>query len=229
MAMPIEERRARGRAFHKAKNDAKAIAAGRVPGLIGHPRLSDDEREAARIRKNKKACAAALKRRTAMRATRAIAEGRIPGCPGKKRVLVTDEQRRAAACRRAKTYRDANLEKVRAADVARNLVRMPLLKEANPVAYRLSRVAIAAASRARQAGGCSPDGLTAIVRRVFAASGGKCAACPSTRNLELDHIVAVTNGGDNSEDNLQFLCSPCNKSKAAKDYDTWLQSRRLAA
>jgi 5-methylcytosine-specific restriction endonuclease McrA len=34
-----------------------------------------------------------------------------------------------------------------------------------------------------------------------------------SRKLETDHIVAYYFGGDNSESNLQVLCSPCNQNK----------------
>lgn len=50
----------------------------------------------------------------------------------------------------------------------------------------------------------------------------KCVLCgqsPSTNPsiiLEIDHVIAITNGGDNSNDNLQTLCSKCNNGKLNK-------------
>ena len=34
---------------------------------------------------------------------------------------------------------------------------------------------------------------------------------------ELDHIVALVNGGEDAEDNLQGLCADCHATKTAKD------------
>lgn len=34
---------------------------------------------------------------------------------------------------------------------------------------------------------------------------------------ELDHIVALTNGGTDTDDNLQGLCADCHKDKTAED------------
>lgn len=230
MAMSLEEKRKRDRDHKRAVNHAAAIAAGRVPGRPGQPpKPMTEERIALLAERAKRKAANFRKWRSKKRAEQAIAAGRIPGKPGTKRVLVTDEMVREAANRRAKAWRLRNLERVRQADLARNLIRMPRLKEENPVACRLSRVAIAAAARAKQAGGCSPQGLTAIVRRVWERANGHCAACSVEAALELDHIVAVINGGDNSEGNFQFLCMPCNRSKGAKDFNTWLHSRQMAA
>jgi 5-methylcytosine-specific restriction endonuclease McrA len=56
-----------------------------------------------------------------------------------------------------------------------------------------------------------------IVRRF----GGQCPKC--TRSLkhvawDCDHIVALTNGGENRESNLQPLCaSPCHSNKTKSD------------
>lgn len=52
--------------------------------------------------------------------------------------------------------------------------------------------------------------------------GGKCELCGSTDRLELDHIIPVSRGGDNSDGNFQFLCLTHNRSKKASDYMEWL-------
>lgn len=41
----------------------------------------------------------------------------------------------------------------------------------------------------------------------------KCAKCGSTRNLTLDHIVAVVCGGKSVKENAQTLCGTCNNIK----------------
>jgi len=46
----------------------------------------------------------------------------------------------------------------------------------------------------------------------------KCVKCGSLEKLELDHIIAITEGGDNSEENIQVLCKSCNIKKGGKRY-----------
>lgn len=49
----------------------------------------------------------------------------------------------------------------------------------------------------------------------------------TTDRLELDHILAVANGGGNEGSNLLFLCQDCNRSKSDKDFHAWLASRLI--
>jgi len=51
-------------------------------------------------------------------------------------------------------------------------------------------------------------------------SGGRCALCGATnkeRLLDVDHIKPRSKGGKNEYENLQVLCSKCNRSKGNKD------------
>jgi len=54
-------------------------------------------------------------------------------------------------------------------------------------------------------------------RRVFARDGHQCLRCLTTADLTLDHIVPISQGGTNAEDNLQTLCRRCNGAKASKN------------
>jgi 5-methylcytosine-specific restriction endonuclease McrA/endogenous inhibitor of DNA gyrase (YacG/DUF329 family) len=45
----------------------------------------------------------------------------------------------------------------------------------------------------------------------------KCKWCGSKKDLQLDHIKAIINGGENSDDNAQTLCSRCNQKKRLED------------
>jgi hypothetical protein len=47
-------------------------------------------------------------------------------------------------------------------------------------------------------------------------AGGSCAYCRTTERLEIDHIVALANGGANDDSNLQVLCRVCNARKGAR-------------
>jgi 5-methylcytosine-specific restriction enzyme A len=62
-----------------------------------------------------------------------------------------------------------------------------------------------------------------------------CAACKAlgvvTVAEEVDHVVALANGGSDEDSNLQSLCAPCHAEKTAADlgytprkrirYDGW--------
>lgn len=51
------------------------------------------------------------------------------------------------------------------------------------------------------------------LKRIAERDGNYCAECESTANLTLDHIIPVSKGGTNEDENLQLLCRPCNNEK----------------
>lgn len=51
---------------------------------------------------------------------------------------------------------------------------------------------------------------------VWKRDGGKCLACGSRANVEYDHIVPVSKGGTSDAENLQLLCSSCNRKKRVR-------------
>jgi 5-methylcytosine-specific restriction protein A len=56
--------------------------------------------------------------------------------------------------------------------------------------------------------------------RIFDKCKGRCAQC--TRVIrggqwQADHVVALINGGEHREHNLQCLCTDCHKTKTAGD------------
>lgn len=52
-------------------------------------------------------------------------------------------------------------------------------------------------------------------RKVFERNAYRCVTCGSFKDLHVDHIVALTNGGTDDLDNLQTLCAVCNMRKGA--------------
>lgn len=60
----------------------------------------------------------------------------------------------------------------------------------------------------------------AVRRAIKERDGHACVLCGASRRLEIDHIVPVSLGGDNSIDNGQTLCHDCHRSKS-------LQQRKL--
>jgi hypothetical protein len=51
---------------------------------------------------------------------------------------------------------------------------------------------------------------------VSVRDGGRCRQCGSTHQLHFDHVIPVSRGGANTPANVQLLCGPCNRAKAAK-------------
>jgi hypothetical protein len=50
---------------------------------------------------------------------------------------------------------------------------------------------------------------------VWQRDQGKCVECGSKEKLEYDHIIPISKGGSNTKRNVQLLCQPCNRKKAA--------------
>ena len=64
--------------------------------------------------------------------------------------------------------------------------------------------------------------------RTFGASKGigKCYVCNNeinSKRFDCGHIIAVSNGGDNTIDNLKPICSTCNKSMGTKNMENFKQ------
>src|SRR5210317_1769505 len=58
--------------------------------------------------------------------------------------------------------------------------------------------------------------------RVLSRDNNRCRWCGfanATRQLEADHIVPESKGGETTLDNLQCLCSACNKIKGSVQLD----------
>lgn len=67
--------------------------------------------------------------------------------------------------------------------------------------------------------------------KIFADAGERCAKC--TRKLvigddwDVDHRIALENGGTNAPENLQVLCDWCHEPKTADDHRTASKSKRV--
>jgi len=56
-------------------------------------------------------------------------------------------------------------------------------------------------------------------RELCAAYGGRCLRCGKIGELEPDHVMPLSKGGDDTIENIQPLCPNCNKHKHVKTLD----------
>ena len=49
---------------------------------------------------------------------------------------------------------------------------------------------------------------------VYSRDRGTCQCCGSYHNLEYDHVMPFSCGGNNNVSNIQLLCLRCNRSKS---------------
>jgi len=195
------------------------------------PRLTEDEKrerrrlKSANWRATNRERAREITRQSMKRiaAAKAIAEGRVPGKPGRPR-LQTDEQRRAA--------RKAITERWNAANQAVFLERAKLRERAKRAGTFVSRAkprltdearvivnrAWGSLRRARilQAGGTyTKDDIIALL----IAQESKCALCGKPfgpDGYHIDHFVPLSRGGTNDPSNLKLTHPVCNLRKGAK-------------
>lgn len=114
--------------------------------------------------------------------------------------------------RRAKAWRKANPDRYNEA--------MRNWKVANPERAKAIEIAGMMNRRSRNlAVGKAKSSDVKIVR-----ARRKCQACGVIHSrMEVDHIIALSQGGTNHLSNLQLLCRPCNRSKSWKDPIAWAQ------
>jgi hypothetical protein len=66
----------------------------------------------------------------------------------------------------------------------------------------------------------SPLSRTKVIQ-VMLKSEGKCVACGSQNELQVDHIIPHSRGGSDKLENLQMLCKKCNLDKRDKTMAEW--------
>lgn len=66
-----------------------------------------------------------------------------------------------------------------------------------------------------------------LAERLFKLQKGKCPCCaqPLGRDYHMDHIIPLSRGGSNTDENMQLLRKKCNLSKHAKHPVEFMQQR----
>lgn len=61
------------------------------------------------------------------------------------------------------------------------------------------------------------------IKNLYENQRERCASCRASirAGYEIDHVYPIALGGSNNPDNLQLLCTPCNRSKSYKDPIAW--------
>ena len=68
-----------------------------------------------------------------------------------------------------------------------------------------------------------------LIPKLLESQKWTCIVCQKDLRLgyHVDHIVPVSKGGQNVDDNVQLLCPKCNLSKGNKDFAEFLKARGL--
>jgi len=69
-----------------------------------------------------------------------------------------------------------------------------------------------------------PSNYRQIVVRFY---GGRCLNCKSMHKLEIDHVVALNNGGAHCFENFQLLCKSCNDSKSDRHSNDYRSAKLI--
>jgi HNH endonuclease len=137
------------------------------------------------------------------------------------------EHSRALKRARQARYRKRHPEKVRAILKANYEANRPA-RLAHGRAYQKANLATSVRAgrhnrRARMRN--APGRITKrMVASIRAAQEDLCAYCKTSLNGggHLDHKTALSRGGTNYSDNLQWLCARCNLSKSTKSHEEYM-------
>jgi 5-methylcytosine-specific restriction endonuclease McrA len=64
-------------------------------------------------------------------------------------------------------------------------------------------------------------GKNGVREAVLERCNHQCVNCGKEENLQIDHILPISRGGEDKLDNLQVLCRTCNVEKGSKTMSQW--------
>lgn len=123
-----------------------------------------------------------------------------------------ETERKAANVR----YRERHRERLRAESRARNAAGVYRDNRRRHVILRRARLANAV-------GTWTIDEWQSLLAKY----GNQCLRCGTTKRLSFDHVIPITKGGENTIENAQPLCVPCNCFKAKRCFDYRLPNQAL--
>ena len=56
-----------------------------------------------------------------------------------------------------------------------------------------------------------------IRQRILVRDGAQCRKCGCGLDLEIDHVIPLSRGGQEADANRQILCSKCHEEKTKKE------------
>jgi 5-methylcytosine-specific restriction protein A len=69
--------------------------------------------------------------------------------------------------------------------------------------------------------------------KIYEARGGRCYLCErklmAGDDWEIEHRIALENGGTDDDDNLFIACTWCHREKTADDHGQAAKGKRMAA
>lgn len=63
--------------------------------------------------------------------------------------------------------------------------------------------------------------------KLLMSKNDLCAYCGCHGKLEWEHIIARSQGGPDTIDNMVLACAPCNQSKGTRNVRVWCHSRHV--
>lgn len=146
-----------------------------------------------------------------------------------KRASEYGKKNRRKISEQQKQYRESNKTKVRARIAAYNLKNKEKRNAARREWHRLNPDAALRYRSSRRARKQNCEGRLSIGirQKLYELQRGLCACCkqPLGKNYHLDHIIPLSLGGPNTDNNVQLLRAECNLRKRAKDPIDYMQSK----
>lgn len=123
---------------------------------------------------------------------------------------------------RRERWRQENKDKVNAAQARRRAADPEKYRDRQRAWKRANPDKVAADNHSRRSGRYDADGRAylSIIQR------DPCAYCGTTSRVEVDHIVPLSQGGENRWQNLSAACRTCNTRKNARSLLTFMAARR---